>query len=131
MRAALLVAASTASFGAAVAFAACGSRTGDYEEDFSEDVQRICTNLCEKVVECRDPPLFETVDECRATCTIPSFMYDDSECGRTLRDFRECVGETQSCEEYLDTLEVHAEDFTCKEELDAYAALCVYAEGGG
>jgi hypothetical protein len=130
MRSALLVLASIGSFGAALAFAACSGRTGDYEEDFSDDVERICTAMCEKVVACRDPPVFATEEECRSVCDNES-MYEDTACGQGIRDFRECIGATANCEEYLDTLDVHAEDFTCKAENEGYAMLkCGAAEGG-
>lgn len=114
---------------AMVLVTACGDRTADIERDFSEDVERICASMCARVMECRVPPLFETSEACEASCAMPGFMYDDSPCGEALRDYIGCIGSTQSCAEYLDTLEVDADVFTCQQEGAAFAALKCGAEG--
>lgn len=109
---------------------ACSSRTVDVEEDYTEEVERICRDLCEKVVTCVDPPLFETQEECRATCTGLDIMYEDSACGEGFRALYGCIGGTPTCEVYLDTKNVIAPDYTCKQENEALGPLkCGASEG--
>jgi hypothetical protein len=100
--------------------------------DYTEEVVRICTDLCEKVVTCVEPPLFSTEAECRASCTRPEHtMYEDSACGEAFRELYSCIGGTENCEEYLDTNNVYAEDYTCKEEKEVLATLKCGAPGEG
>lgn len=109
---------------------ACSSRTADSEQDFSADVERICESMCAMVMACREPPIFDTHEACVDSCAMPGFMVEDSACGQALRDYRECIGDTQTCEAYLDTLAVDAETFTCQAEGQAFAALeCGAMEG--
>jgi hypothetical protein len=111
----VIVAALIASLVVAMVTPACASRTGDIAEDFTEDVHRICHSMCEMNLACRDPPAFETFEECFADCSGPELIYEDSECGQAFRDHFECLGNTANCEEFLDTNNVDAAEFTCME----------------
>ena len=102
---------------------ACSGRQLDVEEDFTEEVARICDAFCEMNVACHEPPVFDTEDECLELCLDHPYMYDDTECGAAHRADMDCVGATTTCAEYLDTLNVHADDYTCKAERQAIAPL--------
>jgi hypothetical protein len=112
----------------AVFTAACADRT--LAEDFTDDVERICQSMCEMNLACRDPPAFESMDECYAYCAGFEIMYEDSECGRAWRGMYECLGNTANCEEFLDTNNVHAEEYTCMEETLALSGLKCFASEG-
>lgn len=110
--------------------AACSSRQLDVEVDYTEEVLQICDAMCEKSATCEDPPFVE-YDECMEKCTVSGGLHEDSACGQAFRDFVACLGGTANCEEYLDTRNNHAEDFTCKEEnLHAAELKCGAQEGG-
>jgi hypothetical protein len=108
---------------------ACTDRTLDYEKDFTEEIIRICEAVCEKADTCVDPPIVE-YEKCMKGCTIPGGMHDDTVCGQAFRDFYDCVGSTATCEEYLDTQNFHAEDYTCKEEGEFLYELKCGAQDG-
>lgn len=109
--------------------AACSSRTADDPQDYTDEVERICEDLCEKGATCVDPP-FAPYEECMVECTQPGGMHDDTDCGAAFRAWFGCVGGTATCEEYLDSRNVNAEDYTCKEENVAAGALnCGAREG--
>lgn len=112
------------------ALAACSDRMADYPPvDYTEEVARICEDLCDKGATCADPP-FVDYDECLDACTVPGGMHDDTACGAAFRAWFGCVGGTATCEEYLDSRNTHAENFTCKEENLAAAALKCGAQEG-
>ena len=95
------------------------------EPDFSEEVERVCGMLCEQNVSCHEPPLFETVNECFEVCISGDELYTTDACGAARRAVYECVGQTSTCEAYLDTHNVDAEDYTCKSEKDAMVDACI------
>ena len=102
----------------------CGDRTIDPEpEDFTEEVERICADFCEVNLECRDPPWFESYAECEHVCLHLGYIYNDTPCGEAMRAWHECIGSQPTCELYNDTLNVHAEQYTCKAENDHWASL--------
>ena len=106
----------------AVALVAC-SRVAP--ADVSEEVERICAAFCEQNVACHEPELFETVDDCFQVCfhEYPS-MHELDECGEATRALYDCVGSTQSCEEYLDTNNIGADDYACKAEKESRTLAC-------
>lgn len=113
----------------AVTITACSDRTADYPEDFTEEVERICTKLCDKDAMCVHPSVIG-YEECLAACNIPGGMHDDTVCGEAFRNWFGCAADTESCAEYLDTFNVHAEDYTCKEETLTVVALKCGADEG-
>lgn len=115
----------------ALSLAACGERMLDVEQDYTEEVEQLCSDLCEKVVTCVEPPLFETREECQVLCTVaPSEVYEDSACGEAFRAYYRCIGGTATCEEYLDTQNVLANDHLCKTEGDVIVGLMCGAREG-
>lgn len=112
-----------------VALAGCSSRTADYPVDYTEEVERICESVCGRQQMCMDPPYHE-YDDCMALCNMPGGMHDDTVCGEAFRAFYGCIADTETCEEYLDTHNVNAENFACKEENLALGALLCGAQEG-
>ena len=105
-----------------VALAGC-SRTADYKEAFTAEVERMCANYCALNLECQEPPAFEGYDECESYCLGLSYVYNDTECGEAKRAKFECIGSQPTCELYDDTQNVHADEYTCKAEKDAFTSL--------
>lgn len=52
-----------------------------------------------------------------------SFILNDTDCGEAHRAMMECIGSQPSCELFLDTYDVHADEYTCKAEKDRYTGL--------
>jgi hypothetical protein len=102
----------------------CGDRLIEPEPaDFTEEVERICADYCEVNLACREPPWFESYQECENVCLHLAYIYNDTPCGQATRDEIECIGSQPTCELYNDTLNVHAEQYTCKAEKDHWASL--------
>jgi hypothetical protein len=102
----------------------CGDRTIEPEpEDFTEEVERICASGCAVNLACREPPWFESYAECEQVCLHLAYIYNDTSCGEATRALYECIGSQPTCELYNDTLNVHAEQYTCKAENDHWASL--------
>lgn len=106
-----------------IAAGACRPGPVDYDEDFTEEVERICADYCEMNLACHEPPWFDTYDECETTCLGTAYVYNDTACGEARRAIFECVGATATCEEYNDTNNVHADNYTCKSEKDHWLDL--------
>lgn len=103
---------------------ACSARPGDYPEaDFTQEVERICTSYCAMNLSCREPPYFESRQECEDICLGSAYVYNDTDCGQALRDMYACVASTATCEQFNDTYNVHAESYTCKDEKDLWISL--------
>jgi len=100
---------------------ACSARPVD--RDFTQEVEKICADYCSINLACREPPWFESYEECEDLCLETPYVYNDTECGEARRALTECVGSTATCEVYNDTLNVHADDYTCKAENDHYHSL--------
>jgi hypothetical protein len=107
----------------ALAITACSDRSGDYHEDFTQEVERICEDYCAMNLACREPPAFESVDECESICLDTPYLYNDSTCGQAERDMYACIASTATCDLFDDTYNVHAESYTCKPEKDRFFAL--------
>lgn len=102
----------------------CGDRTIEPEpEDFTEEVERICEEYCEIYLACREEPVFDSYDECEHSCLHTAYIYNDTDCGEAKRGMYECVASQPTCELFLDTYDVHADDYTCKAEKDHWASL--------
>ena len=93
--------------------------------DLSAEVDRICAMFCQRNVACHEPRLFETEDDCYEVCfeEFPS-LHQQTECGAANRALYECVANTTTCEDYLDTNNVFAEDYTCKTEKQRALDAC-------
>jgi hypothetical protein len=100
----------------------CGDRTIDEPEDFIEEVERICADNCEMQFACFEPP-FESYEACEHVCLHTGYIYNDTDCGEAKRGVYGCVASQPTCELYLDTYDVHADDYTCKAEKDHWADL--------
>jgi hypothetical protein len=102
----------------------CGEHLVEPEPaDFTEEVERICADYCQTYLACREEPVFESYQECEHICLHIPFIYNDTACGETKRDVYECIGSQPTCELFLDTYNVHAEQYTCKAEKDHWANL--------
>jgi hypothetical protein len=102
----------------------CGDRLIEPEpEDFTEEVERICADNCEMQFTCFEPPAFESYEECEHICLHTPYIYNDTDCGAAKRGVYGCVGSQPTCELYLDTYDVHADDYTCKAEKDHWGDL--------
>lgn len=102
----------------------CGDRTIEPEpEDFTEEVERICADYCEINLACREPPWFESYQECEHVCLHLAYIYNDTPCGAAMRAVHECIGSQPTCDLYNDTFNVHAEQYTCKAEKDHWVDL--------
>lgn len=103
-------------FVAATVVGACGPGQFGEDEDFTAEVERICADYCEINLACREPPFFESYEECEHNCLHSAYIYNDTECGRATRGEIECVGSQPTCELYNDTLNIHADKYTCQAE---------------
>jgi hypothetical protein len=103
--------------------AACGDRIAEIDQDFTDEVRRICVDNCTMDLACREPQWFDTYAECEAVCLDTPYIYNDTDCGQARRDLVACIGSTATCELYNDTNNVHADDYTCKAEKDDWLSL--------
>jgi hypothetical protein len=102
----------------------CGDRVIEPEpEDFTEEVERICADYCEIYLACREEPVFDSHQECEQVCLHLAYIYNDTPCGEATRAVKECIGSQPTCDLYNDTLNVHAEQYTCKAEKDHWVSL--------
>ena len=92
-------------------------------EDFTEEVERICADLCTMNLACQEPPAFASQDECESICLGTDYVYNDTTCGEVKRAAIECIGSQPTCELYLDTNNVLSDDYTCKAEKEAWTSL--------
>lgn len=102
---------------------ACGPGPVDQVEDFTEEVEQICTDFCELNFACRMPPGFDSYEECEHICLHSAFVYNDTVCGEATRAELACIASQPTCELYNDTWNVHADGYTCKVEKDHWAAV--------
>lgn len=103
---------------------ACSGRPADPAEDHSEEVAKICADFCGQALACLPPDDgFESYEDCEGSCLTLGYIYNDSACGDALRDAYACIGSTPTCEAFLDTNNVDAEDYTCKAEKEHYTSL--------
>jgi hypothetical protein len=110
-------------FVVAMVAGACGPGQLDEDEDLTEKVERICTDLCELELACIEPSLFESHEDCEHTCLHTQFIHNDSTCGEVKRAMLECFGSQPTCELYLDTFNDHADEYTCQAEKDPWLAI--------
>lgn len=103
--------------------AACGAGSLDYDEDFTKEVEQICADYCDVNLACREPAWFESDEACVHSCLHSAFIYNDTDCGEAKRAVVACVGSQPTCELYDDTLNVHAEVYTCQAETEHRAKL--------
>jgi hypothetical protein len=102
----------------------CGDHLIEPEPaDFTEEVERICADNCEMHFACGEPPAFESYEECEQICLHLAYIYNDTVCGEATRGVYGCIGSQPTCELYLDTNNVHAEQYTCKAEKDHWISL--------
>lgn len=99
------------------------TRIADVEVDYTDQVLDICTDFCGMNLSCHEPAVFETHEACEAQCFDMGYILNDSECGEAHRDLYECVGATSTCDAYIDTNNVNADNYTCKAEKMALLAL--------
>lgn len=94
--------------------------------DFTDDVERVCAAYCEQNLACHEPALFESFEDCYDLCfnEIPRLWQDDA-CGEAVRAKYECVGQTHSCEAYIDSNNVLADNYTCKAEKERSTSACL------
>lgn len=102
---------------------ACSARPADYHEDFTAEVERLCADYCEMNLACRAPPAFANYDECEDACLGLDYVYNDTTCGEAHRAMIECIGSQPTCELFMDTYNVSADDYTCKAEKDRVTSL--------
>lgn len=103
--------------------AACGPGPLDEVEDFTAEVERNCADYCELNLACEPTPGFELYDECEHVCLHDGFVYNDTVCGEAARAVTECIGSQPTCELFLDTYNVHADEYTCQAEKDGWAEV--------
>jgi hypothetical protein len=114
------------SLATAILIAACGPDPLDHAEDFTEEVERVCADYCEINLACREPAWFESYDACEQTCLHATYIYNDTPCGEAMRAIMTCVGSQPTCELYNDTLNVHADEYTCQAETEHRAELSTF-----
>jgi hypothetical protein len=95
---------------------ACGPGPADYEEDFTAEVEQICVEFCETDLACREPQWFQSYGECEHNCLHTGYLYNDTDCGEARRAVMSCLASQPTCELYNDTLNVHADQYTCQAE---------------
>jgi hypothetical protein len=113
-------------FVVAMVAGACGPGQAeqlDEVEDFSEEVQRICADVCELNQACFEPPPFESQEACEHLCLYGPFIQNDSMCGEAVRAGNECIGSLPTCELFFDALNVYADEYPCQAEHERWIEI--------
>jgi hypothetical protein len=113
-------------FVVAMVAGACGPGQLDEVEDltnFTEEVQRICADLCEVNLACIEMSAFESQEACEHACPGFQFIQNDSTCGEAKRALLECVGSQPTCELFFDTFNVFADEYPCQAERERWIEI--------
>jgi hypothetical protein len=93
--------------------------------DFTEEIQRICADLCEVNQACIEPPPFESQEACEDFCPRGPFRQNDSMCGEANRALLECVGSLPTCELFFDSFNLSraADEYPCQAERERWIEI--------
>jgi hypothetical protein len=113
-------------FVVAMVAGACGPGQAeqlDEVEDFTEEVQRICVDLCKVHQACWQPTPFESQEACEHLCLDAAFILDDSACGEANRALNECIGSQPTCDLFFVAKNLYADKDPCQAEKDRWLEI--------